>query len=271
VLHTYHGHVLTGYFGPRKSALFRSIERALGMVSDRLVAVSQATADDLVRLGVAPRGKFSVIPLGLDLERFLAADGTDGAGFRAEMGVTPEDCLALFVGRLVPIKRVDVALRAVAEARARGAALKLAVVGDGGLRPDLETLATELRLGDAVRFLGFRDDLERLVAGSDVALLTSDNEGTPVALIEASAGATPAVATDVGGVRDIVTLETGRLARSGDASEVADRLVELASDAALRTRLGHRARAHVRAGYTADRLLGDVDRLYSTLVGARGA
>jgi glycosyltransferase involved in cell wall biosynthesis len=269
VIHTYHGHVLSGYFGPLKNALFRSIERVLGLLSDRLVAVSQATAEDLVQMRIAPRSKFEVIPLGLDLESFLAVEPGSGSSFRAAVGAGPNDCLALFVGRLVPIKRVDLALRAVAEARSRGARLKLAVVGDGELRLALESLARELGLDGAVSFLGFRDDLERLVEGADVALLTSDNEGTPVALIEASAGGRPSVATAVGGVGDVVTPSTGRLTPAGQPSRIADELTDLARDPGLRARLGAAAREHVRASYSSKRLIDDIDRLYGALLSER--
>jgi glycosyltransferase involved in cell wall biosynthesis len=271
VVHTYHGHVLTGYFGPARTAAFRWLERLLGLVSDRLVGVSQATVDDLVRLRIAARRKFTMIPLGLELDRFLAIDTAPSGAFRDELGAAPDECVALFVGRLVPIKRVDLAIRAVAEARRRGARLRLVVAGDGELRRSLERLAEELGLCGHVSFLGFREDLDRLVEGADLALLTSDNEGTPVALIEAAAGSRPSVATAVGGVRDIVTWETGRLAPAGDVTGVADVLVELAEDPIARATLGKAARTHVRSKYSSDRLLRDIDQLYSVLLAKRAA
>jgi glycosyltransferase involved in cell wall biosynthesis len=267
VVHTYHGHVLTGYFGPMKSGVYRWIERLLGLVSDQLVGVSQATVDELVRLRVAARRKFRVVPLGLDLDRFLAIDSGSDVSFRDEVGASSGDCVVLMVGRLVAIKRVDVALRAVALANAQGADVILAVVGDGEERATLERLASDLGLREArVRFLGFRHDLDRLVAGADVALLTSDNEGTPVALIEAGAGALPSVATDVGGVSDIVTPATGRLVPARDVEGLATALVELARDPDLRRSLGAAARAHVGPTYSSERLTADIDALYSALL-----
>ncbi|MDQ4131559.1 MAG: glycosyltransferase, partial [Actinomycetota bacterium] len=134
IIHTYHGHVLEGYFGRAKTAFYRGVETALGRVSDRLIGVSSATVDDLVRLKVAPRSKFSVVPLGLDLDPFLQLDEKAGNSFRAEVGASPGEVLLTFVGRLVPIKRVDVLLRAVARARELGAPVRLAVVGDGERR-----------------------------------------------------------------------------------------------------------------------------------------
>jgi glycosyltransferase involved in cell wall biosynthesis len=274
IVHTFHGHVLTGYFGAAKSRMFLEIERALAHVSDRLIGVSEATVDDLVRLGVAPRERFSVVPIGLDLDRFLAIDGDAGARLRAatraELGVRDEEVLALFAGRLVPIKRVDLLLDAVARGRALGAPLRLVIAGDGELRDGLERAAREAGLDGAVRFLGFREDLDALVAAADVAALTSDNEGTPVALIEAAAGGRPAVATNVGGVGDIVTPRTGLLAPPGDAAALAAALADLAGSAERRASLGAAARARVRGRWAAERLVADIEGLYDDLLAERG-
>ena len=266
IVHTYHGHVLEGYFGPVKNATFRELERRLGSVSDALIGVSSATVDDLVRLGVAPREKFRVIPIGLDLDPFLNATSDDGAAFRAEAGVQDGEVLLTFVGRLVPIKRVDVLLRAVAAARAAGAPVRLAVVGDGELRPELERLAAELGIAGQVWFAGYRGDMLPVATGSDIAVLSSDNEGTPVSLIEGGAAGKPAVATLVGGVADVVTPETGFLVPQRDTKAFAEALVHLAQDRELRMQMGQRARTAVAQRFSADRLAEDMDLLYRELL-----
>ena len=258
IVHTYHGHVLEGYFGPAVTAGYRAVERGLARYSDRLVGVSEATVDDLVRLGIASRERFSVIPLGLDLDRFLALEPAPAEPDR--------DTVALYAGRLVPIKRVDLLIRALATARAAGARLRLVVLGDGELRPELERLAGALGVAPHVSFLGYREDVTPYIADADMAVLSSANEGTPVALIEAAAAARPLVGTRVGGVADVVTPSTGRLAESGDEGGLAAAMAELAADGALRRGLGAAAREHVRARYGADRLLADVDRLYRELL-----
>jgi glycosyltransferase involved in cell wall biosynthesis len=267
IVHTYHGHVLEGYFGPTKTALYRSLERTLAHVSDRLVGVSGATIDDLVRLRVAPRKQFVQIPLGLALDPFLHATRSDGAQVRADLGLCANDLLVTCVGRLVPIKRIDLALRALAEARAGGYSMVLALVGDGGERQRLETLTRQLEITDAVHFLGFRSDTAAIAAATDIALLTSDNEGTPVALIEASAAARPAVATRVGGVGEVVKLDTGLLVAPGNVAAIAGalgRLSDLGPEG--RAKLGESARAHVRERYSARRLVVDIDELYGRLL-----
>ena len=269
IVHTYHGHVLEGYFGRTKTAFYRMSERALARPSDCLIGVSRATVDDLVRMRIAPRSKFRTIALGLELERFLGSKPDDGSSFRREVGAGADDVLLTFVGRLVPIKRIDRMLRVVARARADGAPVRLAIVGDGALRGELETLARTLGLTEVVHFSGYRLDLEAIAAAGDVAILTSDNEGTPVSLIEAAAAATPAVATAVGGVPEVVTRDTGLLAAAQDEPALARAVGLLATDRRLRERMGTHAREHVRKRYSSERLLKDVDALYQQLLERR--
>lgn len=269
VVHTYHGHVLSGYFGPVKTSVFRGIERALGAVTDQLIGVSQATVDELVALHIAPRSRFAAIPIGLDLHPFLAVESSHGDDFRCELGVSPDEVLATFVGRLAPIKRVDVLLSAVDAARRRGAPLRLAIVGDGEERYGLQVRSRALGLEEAVTFCGFRTDLAAIAAGSDIAVLSSDSEGTPVALIEAAAAGLPAVSTCVGGVPDIVQAGTGLLVERGDAAALGSALARLSRNRELRLRMGEAARTHVRETFRAERLLRDMDDLYRMLLARR--
>jgi glycosyltransferase involved in cell wall biosynthesis len=267
IVHTYHGHVLEGYFGATKARLYLELERALARVSDRLLGVSQATVEDLVRLGVAPAEKFSVLPLGLDLDPLAEPDESSRVASRDELGVGAGQVLLVFVGRVVPIKRLDLLLPALGEARKSEPRLRLAVVGDGDERPRLERQAAELGIAGDVLFLGYRRELRPVFAAADVAVLTSDNEGTPVSLIEAAAAGLPAVATDVGGVREVVTGETGIVVPRGDVGGLASAMVEMATDPQRRKECGRAARHRALGRYSAERLLGDVDALYSELVG----
>jgi glycosyltransferase involved in cell wall biosynthesis len=270
IVHTFHGHVLEGYFGRGRNALYRSLERGLARSSDRLVGVSQATVDDLVRLRVAARERFRVVPIGLDLGRFERPDAAAAAAFRAASGAEPGDVLVGLVGRLVPIKRVDVALRAHALLRTQGLPVRLAIVGDGTLRGELEALATAMGVSDSVSFHGYVGDVAPVAAAIDVALLSSDNEGTPVALIEAGAAGRPAVATAVGGVSDVVAPGAGALAPPDDPAALARALEPFVLDPALRESAGALARSHSLSHYSAERLLADTDALYSEVLAERG-
>jgi len=182
IVHTFHGHVLRGYFGPAATSIYRALEQLLARFSDALIGVSEATVAELVELGVAPREKFRTISHGLDLERFLSVNRSNGEGFREELGVSSSEVLLTYVGRLVPIKRLDVMLEAVAILRRDGIRIHLAIVGDGELRPELQLLAGGLGISDEVHFLGYRTDLERIAAACDVAVLSTPVGIAPEAL-----------------------------------------------------------------------------------------
>jgi glycosyltransferase involved in cell wall biosynthesis len=230
--------------------------------------VSQATVDDLVRLGVATADRFRVVPLGLDLEPFARLEPDDGLAVRNEIGADEDDVVLTFVGRVVPIKRVDLLLRAVALA-GRSARLRLVVVGDGEIRGGLEGLSRELGIGGDVSFLGYRRDLPAIAAATDVAVLGSANEGTPVSLIEAAAAGRPAIATRVGGVSEVVTPETGLVVPSGDPEALAAAITNLAADPGLRARLGATARERALSRYSVQRLVADIRELYEGLLARR--
>lgn len=267
VVHTYHGHVLEGYFGTTKTSVYRGLERSAARVSDRLVGVSQATVDDLVRLGVAPADKFRVVPLGLNLDSYQELELMPDKVARRELGIDVEGLLFVYVGRIAPIKRLDVLLKSLALAREEGDQIQLAIVGDGEQREDLQGLARGLGIESSVHFLGYRTDLDRVMAAADAVVLSSDNEGTPVSLIEAAASGRPVVATDVGGVRDVVTDKTGIVVAPDDPKALAGGMVTLARDLDMRRDLGGHARAHSVSHYSAGRLIRDIDSLYSELLG----
>jgi glycosyltransferase involved in cell wall biosynthesis len=270
IVHTYHGHVLEGHFGPRLTRGYRAIERWLAKISDCLVGVSEATVDDLVRLKVAPRKAFRVVPLGLDLERFRSLKPSDGVAIREQAGVLHNDVLLTCVCRLVPHKRVDLLLRVMGRLRHAHPTLRLAVIGDGEHRLALEELTEELQIRDSVTFFGYLADVTPVAAAADIAVLTSESdEGTPVSLIEAAAAGVPGVATAIGGVADVIPPDTGIVIPPRDEVALASAITKLAGDASLRARMGQRARAHVCERFAIERLLGDIDALYQELLGAK--
>lgn len=269
LVHTFHGHVLRGYFGPAKSAAFLALERHLALHTDRLVGVSQATVDELIALGVAPAERFSMIPLGLDLRQFAAIGPVERSAARQTLGVAPDARIVSFVGRFAPIKRIDLLIEAFARAAIEEPRLELLLAGDGETRPAVEHQVRALGVDGRVRFLGFRTDLDIVAAASDIAALTSANEGTPVALIEAGAAGCPAVAMRAGGVADIVTPQTGLLVTPGDVPGLTAGLLALSGDATLARHLGDAARIHCLKRYSAPRLVADIDALYTELLGSR--
>lgn len=263
VVHTFHGHVLRGYFSRPKTLLFRLVERLLARVSDSLVAVSPEVREDLLRLHVAPPGKIAVVRLGLELEQRTASPPGTREEVRRGLGVGEAQVLVGWLGRMTEIKCVDDLLRAFAAA---GGDAVLVLVGDGPLRPGLEALAAELGISERCRFVGYTDDVSAFYAACDLVALSSANEGTPVTLIEALAAGVPVVSTDVGGVRDVVEQGvSGLLVPAGDVHGLADALRAAISDAELRERLGGHGRDVVER-YSIPRLVDDLDLLYRELL-----
>jgi glycosyltransferase involved in cell wall biosynthesis len=268
VVHTYHGHVLRGYFSPAKTRAFRFLEARLAGLADALVAVSDSVKQDLVGLRVAPPEKIHVVPLGLELAHLAGA--LPRGVLRAEVGVSSDTPLVGMVGRLVPIKDAAGFLRAARLLHTARPEVRFALVGDGEERPALEALVRELGIAHAVSFLGWRRDLASVYGDLDVVVNSSRNEGTPVALIEALAAARPVVATRVGGTPDLLGQdERGRLVEPADPQALAAAILQTLgeSDAAQRRALA--GRAHVLARHSSERLVRDVDALYRELRAAR--
>ena len=160
-------------------------------------------------------------------------------------------------------------LRALARVVAAHPDTMALVVGDGDLREDTERLAGELGLGRHVRFLGWRRDLSRIYADSNVLVVSSDNEGTPVAAIEAMAAGCPVVAIRVGGVPDLITdRETGMLVPLGDAEQLANALMWSRENQATVRGWAESARQRVVARHGVSALVDAVDDLYRRLVSA---
>jgi glycosyltransferase involved in cell wall biosynthesis len=270
IIHTFHGHVFEGYFHPWAGAAVRWIERALAAATDRIVVISPRQRADIVeRFRVASALKTVVVPLGLDLDPLLELPA-DAPNMRQSLQIDPHDCVVGFVGRLVPIKNLDLLIRAFALARVRHPTIRLMVVGNGPLRAHLERLAADLGVSSHVRFTGWLGDLPRVYATMDLCALTSINEGTPVALIEAMAAGKAVVCTAVGGVPDLVVDGlTGRLVQPGDVKGLAQTLGELAADPVQRRRLAQAGRNRVAEHFSTDRLASDIDAVYRSVFESR--
>lgn len=265
-VHTFHGHVLDGYFSPSVTRFFLMIERRLARTTDRLVTVSPRLRDQLLAMRVGRPDQVEVVPLGLDLGKFRQTRAATG-GVRASLGLTPGTPLLGSVGRLVPIKDHSTLLRAMALVETGSQAAHLVLVGDGEERPALTRLAGELGVSARVHFLGWRSDLETILSELDVVVCSSRNEGTPVAVIEAMAAGVPVLSTDVGGVADLVSHgETGWLVPPGDPASMARAVELLVSDQILRGRLAAAGRAVALERYDVARLIPRMEALYTDLI-----
>lgn len=270
IVHTYHGHVFHSYFGPIKTRLFLTIERALGRGTHRIIVLGEGQRAEIAGYRVAPLEKLVPIRLGLELEPFLHVAHNRG-DLRRELGISSESPLIGIVGRLAPVKAHEVFLEA---ARQVGKALPSAcflVIGDGERHTELVAMVERLGLTESVRFLGWRRDLDRIYADLDVVALCSRNEGSPVVLIEALAAARPVVATAVGGVPEVVVHgETGLTVPPSDPGKLAEGMLTLLRDRSLAEQLGQAGRRHVYPRYDSSRLANDMRNLYRRELAARG-
>src|SRR5207249_2827975 len=204
VVHTFHGHVLRGYFGPARTLFFRLLERWLATGTTALIAVSPQVRDDLVGLGIARRERFAVIRLGIELDERIAPQRNGRIESRRYLGI-PEGRFAVgWIGRMTAVKRTDDVLVAFKRLREGGVDAVLCMVGDGPDRRQLEQRAHELGVARDTVFLGYQEDVAPFYAAFDALVLPSGNEGTPVSAIEALAAERPVVATRVGGVPVVV-------------------------------------------------------------------
>jgi glycosyltransferase involved in cell wall biosynthesis len=281
VVHTFHGHVLHGYYGKAKSSLFKQIEKILAATAtDKIIVISEQQLQELngtYRIGRSDQ--FQVVRLGIDLTSYSSA----GAKLRAELNISADTLLVAFVGRLTEIKDIPLLLRGIAAYRAQRDAprMRLVVIGDGGLREELEALTRELHIDDIVVFLGNRNNIAELLGEVDIVALTSKNEGTPLSLIEAMAAGKAVLATAVGGVVDLVgpaedlhdgykVCERGVAVTTRRPEDLASALIYAAQNEKLRERMAESGRKFVLANYSVERLEEDITRLYEELLTEKG-
>lgn len=283
-VHTYHGHIFHGYYGPLKTRMFLAIERLLAqLVTDRIVVVSEQQRREINEIfGVGRKDQLTVIPLGLDLGLFAGWQARGGS-FREELNVLPEELLIGIVGRLTEIKNHELFLKAVALFNKmhdkRGQRVRFVIIGDGALRGKLEAQVRELDLTDDVIFAGNRKDPENFYPALDVVALTSRNEGTPLTLIEAMANARPVVTTAVGGVVDLlgdaishnaslpyVVCRRGVSVPPDNAEAFAAAMAQLVADRKLREEIATTGVQYVNQKHSRERLLKDIQKLYEGML-----
>jgi glycosyltransferase involved in cell wall biosynthesis len=264
VVHTPHGHVFWAYFGPFQTRLFILLERWTARITDAIVTLTAQEKEDHLRFRIAPEAKFTVIHSGVDLKPFLT--GPSRAEARHLLGLPPGDTIVATVGRLAVVKGQEVLIRAVSELIARGERILLVVQGAGELRQDLEALAGQLGIAGQVRFLGWRPDVAPLLAACDLFGFPSRNEGMGKALVEAMAMGRPIVASDIGGIRDLVSPgENGLLVPVGDVGAWAEAIARLSRDPEACQRMGIAGR-RMATRYSSEAMIKKIDQLYGTLL-----
>ncbi len=278
VVHTFHGHVFHSYFNPIKTSAFIKIEQHLAKKTTGIIAISDIQKIELSeKYKIADKSKFTVIPLGFDLLRFKENQFEKREKFRRENNLDDNEIAIGIVGRLVPIKNHSLFIEAFAKVKqSTGKKLRGFIIGDGQCRKDIENLAHSLNLVISpngtttlkpdIRFSSWIHKIDYAYAGLDIVALTSNNEGTPVSLIEAQAAGKPIVSTNVGGISNIVIPnETALLSESGDYKAFAENLKKMILKPELRIEMSGKGYNFVDKKFNYSRLVDDTAMFYNKL------
>ena len=261
-VHTFHGHLLNGYFGPFKRSLVVIAEKFLAHFTHQLLAVGDKVRQDLLNAGIGTKDKFGLMPPGLAIGVL-----PDRKESRNALKLPTNSLQCAFIGRVTQIKRPDRFLDVVSEIKKRGVDLDFFIAGDGEL---LETCRERIKQDDLpVTVLGWQSDIEGVLSSADMVALTSDNEGTPLSLIQAGMARLPVVTTNVGSVPEVVLNGVTGIVIGLDVQEIADALEKLVNDKALRAKLGTAAQEFTSSNFGVKRLVHDHEELYKKLLSSR--
>jgi glycosyltransferase involved in cell wall biosynthesis len=261
-IHTFHGHLLNGYFGNFKRSLVVIAEKFLALFTHQLLAVGDKVRQDLLNAGIGTKDKFSLMPPGLAIGVL-----PDRQHSRNALTLPANSLQCAFIGRVTQIKRMDRFLDVVSEIKERGVILDFFIAGDGEL---LETCRERIKQEDLpITVLGWQSDIERVLSSADMVVLTSDNEGTPLSLIQAGMAGLPVVTTNVGSVPEVVLDGVTGIVTGLDVQEIADALEKLVNEKVLRTKLGTAAHEFTMSNFGVNRLVHDHEELYKKLLSSR--
>ena len=257
-VHTFHGHLLNGYFGTFKRLLVILVEKILAIFTHQLLAVGDKVRQDLLAAGIGKSEKFALMPPGLKIGEL--PNKSEALKF---YGLSTQTLQCAFIGRVTQIKRPDRFLDVVSEIKKQGVAIEFFMAGDGEL---LESCRERiLRENLPVKTLGWQTDIEKVLSAADIVMLSSDNEGTPLSLIQAGMAGLPVVTTRVGSIPEVVLDGITGIITGFDFVEIADALTKLAEDDQLRTEMGNSAKVFTRANFGVKRLVHDHEEMYRGL------
>ena len=255
-VHTFHGHLLHGYFGSRKVQIVVFLEKILGLITQKFVAIGNVVKADLVRAGIAKDSKFEVIYPGLqNLDVYPKLEA------RKTLGLDSKKIYVVYVGRLTQIKRPDRLIELGRSLKASHSTAHLIIAGAGELLEDLTVKSESESL--PITFLGWRNDIDIILSASDIAVLCSDNEGIPLTLIQASQAGLPIVSTNVGSVSDIVLDGVTGLLTEVSSKGLIEGVSALLDDPVLGHRFGKAGQERAREFFSSRTMVERHQRLYS--------
>lgn len=280
ILHTFHGHVFHSYFNNSQTKFYVNIERGLAQRTSRIIAISEKQREELCDIfKIAPPDKFSVIPLGFDLQRFTEDKELRRIEFRRHYNIDDDEIAIAIVGRLAAVKNHKLFIDAIAAVKQQvNSKIRAFIIGDGELKTELQNQCNQLGLSFVntsenqinkadVTFTSWIKNVETAYPGIDIVAMTSLNEGTPVSLIEAQAACVPIVTTNVGGIENVVAQgDTAILAKNNNLEDFVAKLKMVVEDTALRTQMTANGWTFVKDKFHYTRLISDMDNLYRELL-----
>jgi glycosyltransferase involved in cell wall biosynthesis len=258
MVHTFHGHLLHGYFGRSKTRIVISVENVLSRYTDALIAVGSRVMEELLAVKIGIREKFLVIGPGLELKDLPTRESA-----MEELGI-PKQFVISWIGRAVKIKAPERILDIALECKLRGLNVHFTVSGDGSLLSDLKSKAMSLNL--PIQFLGWQSDIEKILSFSDLVILTSKNEGMPVALIQAQMAGIPVLTTDVGSASEVLVNEKSGFCLDYSAKDFVDKIEILVKDPELHKTFGEAGKKNAIKKFSRSRLVSDHANLYRRLI-----
>jgi glycosyltransferase involved in cell wall biosynthesis len=258
-VHTFHGHLLLGYFSRFGTQIVILIEKLLATQTQILISVGSQVKRDLLNAKIGNADKFRVVPPGLEL--ILTKSKIQA---RKELGLNQDAVYFSWIGRVVSIKNPFRLVKIAEITKKSSLPIRFCVAGDGPLLLEISQLATELQL--PIDFLGWQPEIERVLSASDAVILTSINEGTPLSLIQAQMAGKPVISTAVGSVPEIV--ENNKTGFVGDFSdeEFASYVLKLGMEPELRASMGSFGREFALKRFSVERLVKDHEDIYTKLI-----
>jgi len=256
LIHTFHGHLLHGYFSPFKIKLVVLVEKLLAIRSTTLVSVGEQVRDDLLAAGVGRQDQFKIIPPGVNLGAI-----PESHLIRTNLDIPESATVITFLGRITKVKRPDRFAQVALQISQQNPNTYFLIVGSGELEEILKSELSTISL--KAKFLGWRNDIENILEATDIMLLTSDNEGTPVSAIQAGMAGIPTVSTNVGSVSKIIDDGVSGILTSLNPSEIAEQLQKLITDTRLRQILGERAKLDITEHFSVSQLIKKHEEIYT--------
>lgn len=252
VVHTFHGHLLNGYFSPRKTKLLIVAEKILAYMTDVIISVGEQVRNDLINVGIAPLGKFRVIPPGFEMEIPIPQTKRELFGFN------DSNFVVIWIGRMTQIKAPQ---RVIEIAKCLiGESIRFVMVGGGEMLPEIEAEIQRSFL--PIKILGWREDIASLLQSSDVLLITSKNEGTPISIIEAQKIGKPVVSTKVGSVEEVLIPGKSGYTLDYSPEEFASKIRNLSSNSGLYHSFTMDAKENSLKKFSLSRFIEDHSLLY---------